>query len=132
MLIDQEKELEPAEKLINAEDLPTTIPEPLFEGDDDASTAELLDPIAAAFAEAAACCQQATARPHGGFRCPTTHAAASRGRGGEQRRRRCFRGGGGFWRGERCLFRMHKPNYLMSTLRRPWPTKPLTDVLWTW
>ena len=54
MLIDQERAAEFAEKLINAEDLPTTIPEPLFEGDDDASTAELLDPIAAAFAEAAA------------------------------------------------------------------------------
>ena len=54
MLIDQERAAEFGEKLINAEDLPTTIPEPLFEGDDDASTAELLDPIAAAFAEAAA------------------------------------------------------------------------------
>merc|ERR1719482_628414 len=54
MLIDQERAADFAEKLINAEDLPTTIPEPLFEGDDDASTAELLDPIAAAFAEAAA------------------------------------------------------------------------------
>ena len=41
MLVDQERAAEFAEKLINAEDLQTTNTEPMFEVDDDESTAEL-------------------------------------------------------------------------------------------